>query len=364
MKHYLYVASFLFFGASLVISPFSFLDTQIEAMNCPAQTSLAAYLTDQVDTRAAAIPKSEREDSKDIFSVRNTATGEGYVYNEDNWLRQDLGTQYKPLNLSGTAYWGNQHRNKFPGSLVTPQHVVVAAHAHMTSGYKGGEYSFMDHDGVVHKRSIVKQSGVRDDSHYQRSRPTRSGGTPDIVIQELNEPLPESVHVYKMIDYEDLSQYIDQEKTFQYYSANKDYEGFDSLAIPAVNFNQFDQVGTRDVSRLGYGIAYLTGIYSATESFGVGFQPPAKDRDRADYTHGMIKGDSGDGAFFILDNELTLLMTNLSSSSGPMHGGYIDSLNRIISNWGTTSYQIERADVGCFTKRNTLPVIETRGCIY
>lgn len=362
MKKPLYAASIVFFTLSLILPPwFSVNDYILLASGCPVERDLATYLTDQVDVRAKTVPSNQRIAAKEIFSARNISTGEGYVYNEGNWLRQDLGAQYQPLDLSGTSFWGSQHKNRFPGSLVTPQHVVAARHAHMTPG--SGEYSFMDHNGVVYTRSIVKQTSIYDDAHTQRVRPTRASGTPDIVLQELNEPLPDSVHVYKVIDYKDLSEYLDQEKTFQRYNI-RGLDSLKSLAIPAVNFNQFDQAGTRDVSSLGYGIGYATNSFSATESYGVGFQAPKEDRERADFTHGMIGGDSGDGAFFIIDNELTLLMTNLSSDDGPLHGGYIDSMNKVISSWGTSPYRIEKVDLGCFEKKNTPPVIETTQDFY
>ena len=364
MKHYLHIASVLFFGSSFILPPFPASPSFIEAMECPATNSLAEYLTDQVDVRAQAIPQADREASMEIFSSKDILTGEGYIYNENNWLRQDLGAQYQPLDLSGTSVWGSQlaarnpsEAHRYPGSLVTPQHVVMSGHARPTSG----TITFYDHNNVPHVRTIVNSKGVRvyDESHYERSRPTRSSGTSDIVIQELNEPLPDSVHVYKIISHNDLTQYIDKEKAYEQYSNN----GLVSLGIPAINFNQFDLAGTRDVSNIGHGIAYGFNSFSATEAFSVGFQLPREDRARSDFQNGMINGDSGDGAFFIFDNELTLLMTNLSQGGGPMHGGYIEVMNDIISDWGS-DYRIEEPDLGCFEKRNTSPRIEAAQDLY
>jgi hypothetical protein len=258
-----------------------------------ADGSLAKDLNDGVDLRIAGTTASE---SKPIYSTQDHS-GQNYVRNTDCWAND--------LDLTPISPWNSTGNNTRAGTLISPRHIIFAKHYQIATG---ATVRFIKSDGTVVNRTMTAKQTVSTD------------GT-DITIGVLDSDVPEGISFAKVLpdNWGDYLPNIDQR-------------------VPAFFTDQQEKALVADVN-----FAYDT----TSELFR--FRYPVDDK-RLEYSETLIGGDSGNPAFFIIDDELVILSCWWygGAGSGPNILKYKSDINSIMTSLGG-GYQLTEVGLTSFT---------------
>lgn len=229
-----------------------------------------------------------------IFTTQNHAT-QTYVRNSNLWCAD--------VNLTCISPWNNNGTNRKAGALVTPRHVIGAAHYEYNVG---NTIRFVSQDGVVHGRTIAGKARHPDYTPY----------FPDLTIYALNSDLPETITPCKLMP-----------ANWNDYLVNN----FQNRP-PALGLDQEEKALIIDFNKGG---SFLT---------------PA-DSNRLIFHEDKITGDSGNPAFLIVNGELVLVTvwTYGGAGRGTPVSDHIAALNGMIATADTqagvsTGYTVTEAD--------------------
>ena len=231
-----------------------------------------------------------------VFISQDHAT-RGYMRNEDLWCAN--------LDLTGLSPWNSSGGHKKAGTLITPRHVIGAAHYEYSVGTV---VRFVEKDaGTVHDRTVVGK--VR--------HPKCKNYNPDLTIYTLDSDLPSTIKPYSVLP-SDYSKYFDN-----IYKSK----------IPCIGFDQEEKALIIDWANGGR------------------MRTPT-DSKRLIFNESKIKGDSGNPAFLIFQGEpvLVTVWTFGGAGAGTPIANYISDINGMIATADKqagvkTNYTVTEADL-------------------
>ncbi len=224
---------------------------------------LVAYVNGFLDGSAPAVPSLGDERLFQSYTSTGTSTW------ADNWTRE--------LDFSGVAWDLNQ-----AGVLIADQYMVYARHYPRATG---SQVTFTDRHGDPVVRRIATQKFLRFDHVDVRT---------DIMVVRLDEPVPDTVAIYRLVPSE------------------WDPEGL--IGAKVVHTYQHRVVSMSEASRFQL---FDNDSEVVTTRRNADVVDAAWDRQ-------VIPGDSGHPSFLYVDGELLLFSTHTFTgfgSKGPYYGG-------------------------------------------
>ena len=229
-----------------------------------------------------------------VFISQDHAT-RGYMRNEDLWCAD--------LDLTGLSPWNSSGGHKKAGTLITPRHVIGAAHYEYSIGTV---VRFVETNGTVHDRTVAGKTRHPDyKPHF-----------PDLTIYTLDSDLPSSITPCTVMP-SDYSKYFDN-----IYKSK----------IPCIGFDQEEKALIIDWANGGR------------------MRTPT-DSKRLIFNESKIKGDSGNPAFLVLEGKLVLITvwTYGGAGGGTAVADYISDINGMIATADkqagvSTTYTVTEAD--------------------
>lgn len=237
--------------------------------------SLNKTITDTMD---AAITGKDAGDIP-IFSLQDHATST-YERNPDCWAAQ------WHQQLTCCSPWNSRGGSKRAGVLITPRHIVHAAHYPI---YVGDTLRFVEVDGTTHTRTVTQAANHPDYVPY----------FPDIRVSLLDSDLPAGISFCKIMP--DTSPYITDIKNRRVLSLVMDQQEH----------------------------ALMHAMYE--DSNFRAFVRPSEAEYRV-FSEDIISGDSGNPSFMVVDDELCLLTvwTYGGGGAGTSLDNYVDDIDQMI----------------------------------
>lgn len=258
--------------------------------------NLAAEISHQIDNRVAGLTASAT--TKNIFTTRGDGTTP-WVRNPDVWTNRGAA----PIDVTGVSPWNSNLGYRKAGTLVSPRHIVFAAHSSLPVG---ATIIFVDTNNTVVTRTIESQQYV----------------TLDIRIAKLDADVPPSITYYPVLSKEALAQYLNVTNS----------DGLLVPNVPILTLDQEDHAIVRDAKWISNTVLHVS---------------PPTGTDRKQFDEAMITGDSGDAGFFLINNKPVLIMTHWGSASGVFYGYAINEVNQAMTNLGG-GYQLTQVGLSCF----------------
>jgi hypothetical protein len=279
--------------------------------------SLAGHCTDQVLARSSLLAN---QGAKNVYTTQGTTSG--YVRNPGCWLSD--------IDLSCASPWNSTGGYQRAGTLVSPRHVVFAAHFPVSAGT---QIAFVSPAGVAHVRQVTS---VLTHPEYQGVEGgITSAFYPDIQIGVLDSDLTEQDHGVRFARVLPLT--WPSKMTFIRTAS----------PIPAVTFNRLEQAGAAELRALGNLDMFPTGGPDGSPGrFGLQF--PTAVALQPGYNT-MVQGDSGNPVFIVVNGEPVLIGTFTSGGAG---GGtfltaHTEAVNTMMSTLGG-GYQLTPIDLSAF----------------
>ena len=258
------------------------------------QISLSSHCSKQIDDLLGE--SMSMEVNGKIFTSQDHASS-AYVRNPDLWCGD--------LDITCASPWNSSGGHKRAGTLVTPRHVIGAAHYEYSVG---AVVRFVEKDGTVHDRTVAGKARHPESRNYY----------PDLTIYTLDSDLPPTIKPCAVMP-SDHSNYL---------------ENFSRVAC--LGLDQEEKALIIDWRSRG------------------NMQTPV-DPNRLIFHENKISGDSGNPAFLIVDRELVLVTvwTFGGAGSGTPIADYISDINGMISTADTqagvsTNYTVTEADFSTF----------------
>lgn len=232
-----------------------------------------------------------------VYSSQNPYGGVGdagiWVRNPNCWLNGVANIScFSPAQRSGANWWQRG------GTLITRKHALFAKHFVTSVLPNGGTpLIFVDENNNAIKRNIINYG-------YDLT---------DIAIAVLDEEVPSNIKIAKVLpaNYQDYIEILSYK-----YAVGLDQEEKAILKQANLSYGNYDvsdgQGGTINVPNIGIHSLPSTDPYYA-------------------FTEDIIVGDSGNPVFLIIDNELVVLTTWWTPSTGPFITTRYDAVNAIIN---------------------------------
>jgi|694.fasta_scaffold119973_4 hypothetical protein len=262
-------------------------------------SSLAKHIVDTISSR---VTNKVASTSKNIFSTQNHSESI-YVRNENCWAYG--------LDLTCISPWNSLAAHQRAGTLISPRHMVFAAHYPITVGTT---IRFVDLSNTVVTRTITGISTVLNT---------------DIQIAILNSDVPNSISFARILPPNWFS-YLPS----LYSNSMNVFQRDLSFGLPALCLDQEEKALLNDL------IGMSSGMSSA--SFGI-----PNNSKNAEFYETIISGDSGNPSFLIINNTLVLISTWFFPTSGPFVTFYKDQINSVMSTLGG-NYQLTEINLSSF----------------
>lgn len=244
-------------------------------------------------------------DQKLIYTLQDHS-GPVYTRNPSCWTAPFVQA------MTCISPWNTDLQERKAGTLVTPRHMIGAAHYQIPVGET---VRFIGIDNAVHDRQIVAKTSHPDYDNFY----------PDLTVYLLHGDLPDITPCPVAP--------ADIESRFSDLNAG----------VPALILNQDEDAHVADL----YTVTYLNQNKVAHR------QPT--DPDRLALFENLAVGDSGNPTFIVVGNQLilTTVLTTGGGGSGTFIGAYIDDINQMIAvadaDWGIdTGYTLTVADFSGF----------------
>jgi hypothetical protein len=258
--------------------------------------SMAFSVSDAVDSRIAGRSPSN---ALRIFTTQDHVGGV-YVRNTSCWAAD--------LDLTPISPWNSVGANTRAGTLISPRHVIFAAHYPAVAGMT---IRFVQADNTVVTRTVTAV----------RTHPDYVPYFPDIQVGVLNSDVPAGITFAKVlpVSWEDKIAAL----------------GF-SRSLPALCLDQEEKAL---ISDWGYGVSLAN--FTSRGSLNTA--------QRALFYESKIGGDSGNPAFLIVNDQLVLLTvwTYGGAGSGTFTTPQIAAINAMMTTLGG-GYQLTEIDLSGF----------------
>jgi len=234
-----------------------------------------------------------------VFASQDHANP-AYVRNPDLWCRD--------LDITCMSPWNSSGGHRKAGTLVTPRHIIGAAHYEYSVG---AVVRFVEKNGKVHDRMVKGKA----------RHPDYKPHTPDLTIYTLDGDLPSTISPCSVMP-SNYSEYLDN-----------------NSRVACLGLDQEEKALIIDWRSGGR------------------MQTPA-DSKRRIFHESKIKGDSGNPAFLIFDGDpvLVTVWTWGGAGGGTLVADYISDINTMIETADTqagvsTTYTITEADFSTYGKK-------------
>ncbi len=268
--------------------------------NLCTPNKLYDHVANQIDQRIVGLSGSD--DDKRLFDIRGSLTSP-WVYNADAWINKDgLGN----IDLTGASPWNSRGGYTRAGTLITPQHAILAEHYLLEVG---DTMLFVASDNTIVTRTVVAKAQI---------------ASTDIQLVKLNSPVPNTITHYPIIDSDTFEKYIN--------------DGIDmnSFTLPLITLDQQDNLLIKNIAK-----RFLFGQTSIQHNI------DQINSDRFMFEELLIGGDSGNPAFVITGNKPVLLFTHFKAFNGPSLPYYKNQIESAIDLMGG-EYDISDMDINCF----------------
>lgn len=275
--------------------------------------SLAKYLYDNIDSRINGVTASDA--TTKLWSTEDQATPT-YVWNVNFW---GYGTDLTPISPwnSQTDCCGVGDHARRAGVLISPRHIAFANHY---APNLGTQYRFIKQDGTVVTRTMTNEAQVF----------TAGGSQTDIEIGVLDSDVPAGISFAKVLPANYVSYLPSLTST---------------TTVPTLNL-MGGAYSIPDTDKQGY----IKELYQLTPDGygGVGFEPPTIAHRLTFFPRDYMTGDSGNGSFLIINNQLVLLDTTTSFGGfGPNYAAFITQINSVMASLGG-GYSLTTIDLSAF----------------
>lgn len=220
--------------------------------------------------------------AKPLYSVMDHATA-NYVRNKRAWTQD--------LDLTSISPWNSAGGSQMAGTLVSPRHIVFATHFQLPVGAK---VRFVSRENEVVERTLV---GTMSEP-YVKDRLF-----PDITVGVLDSDVPPSIGFARILP-DDWAAYVPDGR----------------LEIPCLALDQEEKALVTSLWFLGAEASFTDPRDPAQRSF---FEP-------------LVRGDSGNPGFMIVDGQLVLMTvwTYGSGGLGTFVTGQRAAIDRMMSALG------------------------------
>jgi hypothetical protein len=258
--------------------------------------SLAKEISDSIDTRISGLNATT---AKPIFTTQNHTTST-YVRNSGCWAAD--------LDLTPISPWNSTGGSQRAGTLISPRHVLFCEHFNFHPSV-GATIRFIAADGTVINRTITALETHPDYAPFY----------PDITIGLLDSDVPSSIGFAKILP-QNWENYLP--------SLSSTYP------LPCLVLDQEEKALVSNLFELDISAIFV----------------PPTDPTRFAFYEKIISGDSGNPAFFVINNELVIITVWTSGGAG---GGtsivrHKDAINTMMGSLGG-GYSLTEIDLSGFT---------------
>ena len=302
---------------------------------CPTSTDLVTDMNNEIDARimgttypADATTNVNRDTTfMKIWSVTgNDQTGSDWIINPLSWVNfTDALRNIAPLDFSGVT---GEPYTGLHGTLVDPQHLVIASH---TGHYSNGtEVVFVNANHQIATTTILASAAVP--------------GNLDITVKLLASPIPNYIPYYPVLPDSSFNAYMRQ-ATFPL--AIKDIKGemvVRDITSISLNPQSLLPLGTSNTSSVEY-------------PFSLEYNTNGTCPGQGTLTSYPQNGDSGNPGFYIIGGKPVLQFLYWTCSGGNNYGHYMTQIDQTISDLdnqnladhgASTGYQLSTMDMSCF----------------
>jgi hypothetical protein len=227
-----------------------------------------------------------------VFASQNPYGGGNFPRNSSCWLNGVTNIScFSPGQLSGANWWQRS------GTLISPRHILLAKHFTIALLPGGTPILFVDDSGNVITRKLIR---------YEFD-------TTDIAIGLLDSDIPPSIKFAKVLP-KNYTTYLDI-----------------AQSNPILYGVAIDQQEKAIAKHISYIQNYTTGGVTIPNIIVISLN---SNDVLFSFTETLITGDSGNPGFLIIDNELVVLTTWWTASSGPFITTRYDTVNALMSKLG------------------------------
>jgi hypothetical protein len=304
------------------------------------ENTLSKHVSDAIDNR---IQDKNSQTSKNIFSTRNDSTS-SYIRNTECWV-------YDITDVTCLSPWNSTGGSQRGGVLISPRHIIFAAHFQINTG---ATIRFVDMNNNVITRTLVNKI-----THPNYYNPVAF--FPDITIGLLNEDVPSSISIAKILptswDSYMPSLTIDNDNIF----VGNCVDSYCGFTVPCLCSDQEKKALISELKCLILPESFLLpdpgsipwpedGRFTTTL-----WKSPININKRFDFFESIITGDSGSPAFLIINNQLVLvtLWTFGGAGRGTSLLYFKDDINQIMSDLGG-NYSLTEVSLDSFNNYSQL----------
>lgn len=215
-----------------------------------------------------------------------------FVRNPSCWINGVTNIScFSPAQLSDAAW------NTRAGTLLTRKHVLFAKHYVPAIITGGTPLIFVDENNNVIRRNliqIVNQPGA------------------DISIGLLDSEVPSNIKIAKVLP-----------KNFSNYMATSNNPTETLFGIVGVGLDQEEKALTKTSTT-------IDNVYQKNIAFDNMSGPNGSVNPYSNWSEEIVVGDSGNPVFYIIDNELVVLTTWWTPTTGPFLPFFYDEVNSLI----------------------------------
>jgi hypothetical protein len=260
-----------------------------------ATNSLAKEVSDAVDNRITST-------GIDIYSTQepNNGTNGTYVRNVNCWVND--------VDLTCISPWNNTYAatNHTTGTLISPRHIIMAAHFQVR---RNAQIRFVDNNNNVVVKTVVDKITHPEYSPYY----------PDITIAVLDSDVPNSISFAKILP-SNWSNYLP--------SLSSQY------TLPCLGLDQEEKALVTELKELDTSAVFSKPL----------------DANRLNFYEDIIRYDSSNPAFLIINGELVIITvwTFGGAGQGTSIVYHKDAINSMMSDLGG-GYSLTEVDLSGFT---------------
>ena len=248
------------------------------------------------------------EGSRDVYSSQDTVTGLSFARNA-NFFASDI-------DLTCVSPWNSSGKNTMSGTLISPRHVLFAAHFQPSAG---ASIRFVQADGTVVTRTL---SAIATHPGY-----AALALYPDLAVGVLDQDVPAGISFAKVLP-DDWRDYMPSLSP--------------TTPVPCIRFNQFGRVSVAEW-RGGFGVSNDP---NSAVRFTCGVPT---DAGRLEYYEPVVLFDSGCPSFIVVNGEPVLLgpFSTGGAGTGTLVSGHAEAVNDMMSTLGG-GYQLTTVDLSEF----------------
>lgn len=261
--------------------------------------SAARGCCDEIDSRIAG---KSAATALPVFTTQNHAAGI-YVRNTSCWAAD--------IDLTCVSPWNSAGANTRAGVLISPRHILFAAHYKIPNG---ATVRFVSGSNVAVNRTLTSQLTFPGYAPYH----------PDFVVGLLDSDVPAGIGFAKVLP-ENYATKFPNVSTYG--------------QIPCICFDQEEKAPVQD----------WAGLYVANTGLDYCQFAQPVDAQRLAFFESKIVGDSGNPSFIVINGEAVLLtvLTYGGAGGGTELPPRISELNAMMTTLGG-GYQLTEADLSGF----------------